>query len=131
MASLLKRKPPEPIRVDVDVRHHFDSGLVSQLLSIFSQINRKVTLIMANVSDLPARLAALEASLTGISDNVDKVSGETAALILEVSELRDALSNTPLPPEAETALAAVETRAANLAAKVKAVDDQVADVSTP
>lgn len=64
------------------------------------------------------------ASLNATNETLGKVSGETDALLKEISRLQEVIANQPagsITPELEAAIAAVDTRA-------KAIDDLVADV---
>ena len=82
---------------------------------LFDQLKKELTM---NQQELLDRLGAVEAA-------VDKIGGETTALVSEVATLKEALANAGVTsPEVDAAVAAIEER-------VKAVDDLVPDAAPP
>jgi hypothetical protein len=83
---------------------------------------------MATQQELAEQLGAVTSQLTEIGTGVDKVSTETATLLVKVAELEALLAagNTvTVSPELQAAFDAVKAQADVVATKVKAVDDQV------
>jgi chromosome segregation ATPase len=77
------------------------------------------------------RLTDLAGTVANIQTEVDKVGGETDALVAEVANLKAVIAaGAVTTPEVDAALAAVEARASGLAAAVQAVDDKVPDPVT-
>jgi hypothetical protein len=73
--------------------------------------------------------AEATAALTKTNETLVKVSNETDALLREIEKLKQALADaggpgSPITPELEAAISAVDTRA-------HAIDDLVADVPQP
>ena len=82
---------------------------------LFDQLKKELTM---NQQELLDRLGAVKAA-------VDKIGGETTALVSEVATLKEALANAGVTsPEVDAAVAAIEGR-------VKAVDDLVPDAAPP
>lgn len=82
---------------------------------LFDQLKKELTM---NQQELLDRLGAVKAA-------VDKIGGETTALVSEVATLKEALANAGVTsPEVDAAVAAIEER-------VKAVDDLVPDAAPP
>lgn len=145
LESEQRRGPAEPEgreheapreRVDLHLYFHLDEALARQIVVLFSAqfkaINTKLETIMAKQSDAAVTLTQQAAKLDTISDEVDKVSAETTALVKAVADLTAAAGNSDTTPEMDAALAAVQASSDRLATKVKGVDDLVADaVVTP
>ena len=85
-----------------------------------------------NNDQMLARLAHLDESLGAIGDEVTKISGETDGLQVEIQALKDQIAAAGgTTPEVDAALAAIEARAATIAASVASLDDKVPDVAPP
>ncbi len=69
-------------------------------------------------------LEEIKGSLTTIGTEIDKISGETTALLAKIEELK---ANPPADPAQAALIDEIASMAQGIAAKVKAVDDLVPD----
>jgi len=99
----------------------------SRVFLEFQLLNKKINTIMINQKAAADALNAVSDKLDNVTTGVTKIGGETTALLAEVDELKQAAGDN-VSPELQAAIEKVSTRADSLAARVKEVDDLVADV---
>jgi hypothetical protein len=112
------------VHIEAQITIHLHSEPSQHILD--SIANLKETLVASN-QDLLAALNLVNANVTDIGVEVDKIGTETTALQKSVADLTAALANGTTTPEVDAALAAVQAGVAGLASRVKAVDDLVPD----
>lgn len=119
------------IHVDVHFPRPAASGFETTVLQLINILTNKVNSVMSTQAQLVEQLNTVTTSLSAIGAEVDKVSGETTALLSKITELQNALNDAgSTTPEVDSALAAVVAQAQLVASKLQAVDDLVPDAPT-
>lgn len=94
-------------------------------------LERKVDKLMATQNELLTQVRAQATKLTDVLTVVGKIKAETASVLKEVQDLKDAAANQDVNPELAAAIADVGTAADKLSGALDEVDAEVPDAATP
>lgn len=90
-------------------------------------IEKKVEHIMATQAELLTQVRGQAKQLNDVLVVVGKIKADTASLLKEVQDLKDAAANQDVDPELKQAIADVGTAADNLKTSTDEVDAEVPD----
>jgi uncharacterized coiled-coil protein SlyX len=115
-----------PFEIHHHHHYHHSPEARCEVMRRLEALDKKTDLILKDRKIIMATLEELNAAMTTISTEVDKVSADTDALLLKLSQI----PTGGLTPEQQAAIDSAVSSATAIADRLKAIDDKVPDATT-